>query len=50
VEEGEPRRWLVVSAEQGGDSAEKNLTGRIFGLNDVTPGVFCKSGKQRGYG
>jgi len=39
----------VVSAERGGNSAEKNLTGRIFGLKDVTPGVFCKSGKRWTY-
>jgi hypothetical protein len=42
-------RWLVASAERGGNSAEKNLTGKIFGLKNVTPGVFCKSGKQRTY-
>ena len=39
----------MVSGEWGGNSAEKNLTGRIFGLKDVTPGVFCKSGKHRTY-
>jgi hypothetical protein len=38
----------MVIAGCGGDSAKKNLTGRIFGLQDVTSGVFCKSGKQRG--
>jgi len=37
----------VVSDESGGNSAEESLTGRIFGLKDLTPGVFCKSGKQR---
>jgi len=39
----------VGSAEWGRNSAETNLTGRIFGLKDVTPGVFCKSGKHGTY-
>ena len=37
----------MVSAEWERNAAEKNLTGRIFGLKDVTPGVFCKSGSGR---
>ena len=50
----------MVSAEWGGNSAENNLTGRIFGLKDVTRVFFVrvantgvtgdvarKSGKER---